>query len=51
MCVYATQRKGTGDDNPHVGLMFEHGVEEGEENKKELSEKEFIHSSGVSAAV
>jgi hypothetical protein len=42
MCVYATQRKGTGDDNPHTGLMFEHGVGERERHNKELSEKEFV---------
>jgi hypothetical protein len=39
--------KGTGDNNPDLGLMFQYGVEEREENIKGLREKEYFHGSRV----
>jgi hypothetical protein len=39
--------KGTGDNNPDLGLMFQHRVEERERNNKELKEKECLHGSRV----
>jgi hypothetical protein len=34
--------KGTGDNNPDLGLMSQYGVEVREENIKELREKECL---------
>jgi hypothetical protein len=37
--------KGTGDNNPDLGLMFQYGVEKRKKNIKELRKKEHLQGS------
>jgi hypothetical protein len=43
--------KGASDSNPDLGLMFQYGVEDGEENIKDLRGKEYLHCSRMCKSI